>query len=80
MINELLEVGIHLLAGLIRPNKLVARVKDEGQLVHLSLIEGMGDGVDVGSVDPHMAGDAAQPLPSIFSAHVLVLRHRLSWQ
>lgn len=77
MVDEFLEAGIHHLTGIGRPHELVGGVEDEGELVHLGLVEGVGYGIDVGGIDPHMAGAAAQPLPSVFSAHVLALRHRL---
>lgn len=75
MIDEFLEVGVDLLTGIGRPHELVGGIEKEGELVHLRLVEGMSNGINVGSVYPHMAGTAAQPLPSVLSAHVLALRH-----
>lgn len=77
MVDEILEVGIDLLASVRGPDELVGGIKHEGELVHLCLVEGVSDGVDVGSIYPDMAGDAAQPLPSVLSAHILAPCHPL---
>lgn len=73
MVDEILEIGIDLLASFGGPDELVGCIKHEGELVHLGLVEGVSDGVDIGSIYPNMAGDAAQPLSSVLSAHVLAL-------
>lgn len=77
MVDKLLKVGVDLLAGFRSPHKLVCWIEDEGQLVHLCLVECMGHRVNVCSIDPDMAGDAAKPLPSVFSTHILALCERL---
>lgn len=65
MIDEFLEVGVDHLAGIRSPDELVGGVENEGQLVDLSLVEGVRHGINVGSVDPHMASAAAQPLSPV---------------
>lgn len=73
MIDEFLEVGVDFGAGVVGPDELVGGVEDEGELIHLRLVELARDGVNVGGEDPHVPGGAAQPLPSVFLPHVLAL-------
>lgn len=71
MIDELLEVRIDLVASVGVPHELIGWVEDEGELIHLGLIEFAGNWVDVSCKDTDMAGGAAQPLTSVLPSHVL---------
>ena len=73
VIHKLLEVRVNLIASLRIPDKLFCGIKNKCKLVHLGLIKLTGYRINVGCVNPNVPRDAAEPLPSILSAHILAL-------